>query len=168
MNNLFLLLFVVSLVGLVLGLIKPSYTRLKSRREVGFLFGGAIIIFFILVGVASPSTPANNSTAENSASQVADTSTTSPLASTTTSAPTPTATVINSAVTNASQQPPVSNKTVTNVAASNQVTPSRPTPPPTPVISATCSPAQNTLTTGQTGIWTAQVSGGTGSYSYSS
>lgn len=167
MNNLFLLLLVVSLIGLVVGLVKPSYTRLKSRREVGFLFGGAIIIFFILVGVASPSAPTSNSTAENSTSQVADNSATTPSASTTANAPAPTATVANPTTTNTLRQTPTSNKIVTNAAAPNQVAPSQSTPPPTPAISATCSPAQSTLTTGQTGIWTAQVFGGTGSYTYS-
>ena len=47
MSNLFLFLFLLSIAGLVVGLIKPSYTKLKSRREVSFLFGVAIIVFFI-------------------------------------------------------------------------------------------------------------------------
>jgi phosphatidylserine/phosphatidylglycerophosphate/cardiolipin synthase-like enzyme len=55
MNNLFLILFLLSPVGLVIGLIKPSTLKLKSRKDVSLIFGGAMVIFFMLFGItASP------------------------------------------------------------------------------------------------------------------
>jgi hypothetical protein len=121
MNNLFLFLFLLSIVGLVVGLVKPSYTKLKSRKEVSFLFGGAIIVFFILVGVTGQSTSINTPPSNVPAPQVVS-NTTSP------SAPTTTPNTLT---------PPVPIKTTSagnkNGETVNQTTPtpvSQPTPPP--------------------------------------
>lgn len=54
MSGFFLLLFLVSLVGLVIGIIKPSAIKLKSRKSASLTFGGAIVISFILFGITSP------------------------------------------------------------------------------------------------------------------
>ena len=163
MNNLFLFLFLLSIVGLVVGLIKPSYTKLKSRREVSFLFGGAIIVFFILVGVTGQSTPTSTPPANVPAPQVI---------SNTTSPSTPTTTPVAQIPPAPTNNTPTPSKTTSagnkNSATVNQTAPApvaQPTPPPALVVS--CSPAQSTLTTGQTGVWTAQASGGVQNYSYS-
>jgi len=42
----------------------------------------------------------------------------------------------------------------------------QPATPTTPALSVSCSVSQTSLTVGQTAIWTAQTSGGTGSYTY--
>lgn len=53
MNSLFLALLLVSLVGLVIGLIKPSILKLKSRKQSVLFLGGAALLCFILFGVTS-------------------------------------------------------------------------------------------------------------------
>lgn len=63
MNNLFLFLLLVSLIGLVVGLIKPSTVKMKSRKSTALYFGGAIVVFFVLFGVTS-STPQVRPTAQ--------------------------------------------------------------------------------------------------------
>ena len=57
--NLFVLLFFVSLISLIVGLIKPSIIgkivrRQLSRKKIGLILGGATIIFFVLFGVTVP------------------------------------------------------------------------------------------------------------------
>jgi hypothetical protein len=68
MNNLFLALFLLSLVGLIVGLAKPSIVRVKSRKQVSYIFGGALVLFFILFGVTTPPTVSSGSVPQ----QVAD------------------------------------------------------------------------------------------------
>jgi hypothetical protein len=100
MEILFILLFVGSIVGLVIGLANPSSLKLKSRREASFLFGGAIIVSFVLIGTATPSVPPTNAPVENVPSQVAANNVSQPTVTTTatstpagnTSVPTPTPT----------------------------------------------------------------------------
>ncbi len=166
MSNLFLFLFLLSIAGLVVGLIKPSYTKLKSRREVSFLFGVAIIVFFILVGVTGQSTTAPS--VNMPAPQIAANTITPTETATTSASSTPSTPIVNNT------QQPTSNKTNSggdqNSAAVNQTAPapvSQPTTPPPPALVVSCSPAQSTLTTGQTGVWAAQASGGVENYSYS-
>ncbi|SRR6056297_2585383 len=61
MEDLFLVLFLISLVGLIVGLIKPSIfnpitKKETTKKQVGVIFGGALILFFVLFGVvAEPS-----------------------------------------------------------------------------------------------------------------
>lgn len=50
MNNLFLFLSLLSIVGLVVGLIKPSLFK-QTRKRAALMFGGATILFFVLFGV---------------------------------------------------------------------------------------------------------------------
>jgi hypothetical protein len=71
-------------------------------------------------------------------------------------------------VNNSQQKSP--NKIVSSGAKTNQSAPapvSQPAPPVPPALTVSCSPLQNTLTTGQTAVWTAQASGGSGDFSYS-
>lgn len=61
MDNLFLLLFLVSIVALVVGLIKPELVvrwgnpEKKNRKSVLKVYGLAIIAFFILFSITTPS-----------------------------------------------------------------------------------------------------------------
>ena len=77
MADLFLFLFLVSLICLVVGLIKPSiFTRLIkreiTRKKIGLIFGVALIVFLILTGathepkerVAQPTEPQPEKTIE--------------------------------------------------------------------------------------------------------
>lgn len=61
MDNLFLLLFLVSIVALIIGLIKPALVvrwgsgENKNRKSVLKVYGLAIIVFFILFSITTPS-----------------------------------------------------------------------------------------------------------------
>ena len=62
MDNLFLILFLISLVGLIVGLIKPSSLSrfLKenaTRKNSAIIFGIATLIFFVLFGITTESSP---------------------------------------------------------------------------------------------------------------
>ncbi len=59
MNGLFMFLFLLSIVGLIVGLIKPAlFNKLfkgnANRKNTSVAFGAAIVLFFILTGVTSP------------------------------------------------------------------------------------------------------------------
>jgi hypothetical protein len=54
MSNLFLVFLLASIVGLGIGLIKPSIIKLKSRKVAGLIFGGCTIVFFVLFGITAP------------------------------------------------------------------------------------------------------------------
>ncbi len=59
MSVLFALAMLLSLIGLVVGLVKPSVVGAKSKKRAASIFGGLTILFFILVAVMpSPETPA--------------------------------------------------------------------------------------------------------------
>ncbi|MBU1293124.1 hypothetical protein KJ819_03625 [Patescibacteria group bacterium] len=51
--GIFLFLFFVSLVGLVVGLIKPSVFK-QSRKVIGLGFGATLVVLFILFGATAP------------------------------------------------------------------------------------------------------------------
>lgn len=62
MENLFLILFLVSFVGLIVGLIKPSllsrFLKEKAtRKNSAIIFGVATLIFFVLFGITTEPTP---------------------------------------------------------------------------------------------------------------
>lgn len=66
MDNLFLILFLVSLVGLIVGLIKPSsFTRFlkakATRKNSAIIFGSATLIFFVLFGITTEPLTTNDS-----------------------------------------------------------------------------------------------------------
>ena len=77
MNDLFLALFLLSLAGLVIGLIRPQLVKMPSRKKATQVFAGATAFFFILFGITMPSQPAT----------VADTATTTPQAVSTSNMP---------------------------------------------------------------------------------
>lgn len=60
MNNLFVILLLVSVVALFVGLVRPEVFKKiikePTRKKIGLYFGGAIILFFILVGATAPKT----------------------------------------------------------------------------------------------------------------
>jgi uncharacterized iron-regulated membrane protein len=113
MNNLFLALLLLSLLGLVVGLINPSLFRLKSRTQSGGIFAAATIIFFVLFGVTNGSAnstpvttvvPANE--AASSAPAVVTTKTTTAPATPAPSAPAaPAKQTTNTAVATPAPQP---------------------------------------------------------------
>jgi hypothetical protein len=70
MSAIFTLLFFVALIGLVLGLIKPSIVRMKSRAQSGLTFGIAAIVFLIVsTATFTPATPSALQAGSNSATQ---------------------------------------------------------------------------------------------------
>lgn len=79
MNALFLLLFLVSIVCLIVGLIQPKiFSRFfkdkASRKFVGLVFGIATVLFFILFGVTStPSTNKSDNSAPKTETKTTDT-----------------------------------------------------------------------------------------------
>jgi hypothetical protein len=54
MNNFFLVLFLLSFVGLVIGLIKPQWVKMQSRKHVTGVFVGAMAVFVVLGAITSP------------------------------------------------------------------------------------------------------------------
>ena len=48
MSELFGFLAFVSFLALIVGLIKPSWLRMPSRKRVGMVFGGATLYYFAL------------------------------------------------------------------------------------------------------------------------
>ncbi len=69
MDDLFLVISLLAIAGLVVGLIKPTWVKLATRKSVSMWFGGAVVIFFILFNVttdnsSTPATVASEDTAE--------------------------------------------------------------------------------------------------------
>ena len=56
MDAVFGLLLLVSAGALLIGLINPVRVRQSSRKQVGIVYGGASVLFFILIGVTAPHT----------------------------------------------------------------------------------------------------------------
>lgn len=59
MAEIFLLLFFITFICLIVGLVKPSFfTRIikkeVSRRRIGLILGSTAFIFFILIGITAP------------------------------------------------------------------------------------------------------------------
>jgi hypothetical protein len=54
MQTLFVILFLLSGLGLVVGLIKPSLFK-QTRKMILLMFGGAAVVFFIAIAIVSPS-----------------------------------------------------------------------------------------------------------------
>lgn len=73
MSTLFVFLFLVTVIVLIAGLIKPTWVKLSSRKYVGIIFGGATLVFLILIGVTAPPVAPH---ATNSSATVATSSST--------------------------------------------------------------------------------------------
>ncbi len=118
MQTLFVILFLLSGLGLVVGLIKPSLFK-QTRKMISLMFGGAAVVFFIALAVVSPSQP------QTPAATVAASESTS---SVTAEATTPTVQPTQAPVTTAKKTTPVQTQT-----SSTANTPA-PTPTPAPVV----------------------------------
>lgn len=79
MDDLFAVLMLLSIVGLIAGLIRPSWFKMPSRKMVGGVFGGATIAFFIFFGITAPPS--------QEAAHVADAASSTPEASKTSEQP---------------------------------------------------------------------------------
>ncbi len=53
MNSFFIVLLLVAIVVLIVGLTNPEKVKMKSRKKVSLVFGSAIIVIFILIGVTA-------------------------------------------------------------------------------------------------------------------
>ena len=70
MDNLFLLLFLVFLIALIVGLIKPTIFSLfikgnLTRKKIGLIFGIATFIFFVLFGATTDSSKTKQTATRN-------------------------------------------------------------------------------------------------------
>ena len=128
MNSLFIVLLLLSLLGLVIGLIKPATVKMQSRSKVGLVFGVAIIICFGLISATSK--PSATTTAVAPAATTDTTTASTPVAQTTQSTAAPAPTPKKSAP---APVVPV-------------VTPVAPTPPPVPTPAPTPAPAPQPTT----------------------
>jgi len=62
MNDLFLALLLISIIILVIGIKKPLlfsriFKKEMTKKKIGLIFGGIAVIFFILFGITSETTP---------------------------------------------------------------------------------------------------------------
>jgi len=74
MDNLFLLLFLVSLVCLVVGLIKPTaFSRFIkgdiTRKKIGIIFGITAFVFFVIFGIVTDSSKQTQSNINGKAAE---------------------------------------------------------------------------------------------------
>jgi uncharacterized protein YneF (UPF0154 family) len=69
MSNLLVALFLISIVSLIIGLIKPRWilrwdserlTKYGYRKTIGILFGMLIVLFFVLIGITLPERKVDN------------------------------------------------------------------------------------------------------------
>ena len=54
MHTLLTLIITFSFLGLIIGLIMPSWVRMPSRKRAGMIFGGVWLVSFILFGITIP------------------------------------------------------------------------------------------------------------------
>ncbi|MHB8913444.1 MAG: Ltp family lipoprotein [Minisyncoccota bacterium] len=142
MYNLFVALFLLSLVGLVIGLVRPEWIMMPSRKLAGRAFGAATAILFILVAVTTPSVQSTPTTAAQAitTSQAANTSNTpTSLDTGANSAPHAPTTVVpkKTAAVSAPQPAPVSVSTPAPAPA--------PTPAPAPATNSETISQQNAV-----------------------
>lgn len=78
MNGFFVSLFLLFAGALVLGLIKPSWLRMPSRKRSSAVFGALTALFFILVAVTAP--PVSKSPVTQAVAQQPAATTTQPVA----------------------------------------------------------------------------------------
>lgn len=68
MNGLFALLTTIAFIALIVGLIKPSWIKMPSRKRASMIFGGAWVVFFVLFGITSaPASTTDNQPASQNA-----------------------------------------------------------------------------------------------------
>lgn len=69
MSGFFIFLFLLSILAFIIGMVKPQtvirWGETKTRRQVLLIYGSAVIVFFILVGITAPKlTPEQKQTKE--------------------------------------------------------------------------------------------------------
>jgi endonuclease YncB( thermonuclease family) len=72
MSGFFVFLFLISLVALVIGLIKPSLIKIKSRKQAGYILGSTAFVLLLIVGFTAPPVPKTDNPT-STAEQVAGT-----------------------------------------------------------------------------------------------
>jgi len=78
MDNLFLILFLISIICLIIGLIKPQKvirwgdTSKKTRKNVLKYFGISLVVSFVLFGITAPETQNATTQAQIETSQIVD------------------------------------------------------------------------------------------------
>lgn len=65
----FLLILLISIIGLIIGLIKPTMVKMTSRKSSSIIFGIAIIVSFIFLTITIPPVTKSSSTLEKKSSQ---------------------------------------------------------------------------------------------------
>ncbi|HTR18741.1 MAG TPA: Ltp family lipoprotein [Candidatus Paceibacterota bacterium] len=129
MSDFFLVLLLLSLAGLVVGLIRPQWLRMPSRKMAAGVFAVAALLFFILFGVTTPQQPA----------MVADTATTTPEVVNTSNTPAKPDTGANTGKQAQAAPAPVTAQTQKPVApapATNPAPTPASTPAPTPTMNS--------------------------------
>jgi len=63
MDNLFLALLFLSIVAFFVGVVRPQWVWMGSRRQAAMMFAGAAVVFFILFGVTSETSSTSTTTA---------------------------------------------------------------------------------------------------------
>jgi len=81
MDNLFMVLALLSIIGLIVGLINPNifekiFKIRTNRKTISLVFGIAIVVFFILVGVTASPTPKTSNQSQNQTATQAQTTST--------------------------------------------------------------------------------------------
>jgi hypothetical protein len=122
MASLFVILMLLSVLGFIIGLVKPSIFNLKSRKHVSWIFGGGIVLFLILQTITSPQNQSTVATVPAIERTTNTQATTTPSTQTTSAVPSaPQATVEVSPApaqqTNNQNTSPVSNETVSQTNA---------------------------------------------------
>jgi hypothetical protein len=85
MSTIFTSLFFLSLLGLAIGLVRPSLIKLVSRKQVALIFGGATLFFFVGIAFFAsgslPSAPVSTDFAATTTTQAVSqhSSTTAPI-----------------------------------------------------------------------------------------
>lgn len=166
MNSLFVFLFLLSIVGLIVGLIKPVlFNKLfkgnANRKNISLAFGIAIVLFFILIGVTSPK---SNSVTQQTNSQsqqpsVAENTTVATVPVVASGSPASTVAAASAPAVKTTAAPkvtaptqPKQNQVQQTVPASSptasapQTTPPAPTPTPTPTPAPTPPPSPAPIT----------------------
>jgi hypothetical protein len=138
MESLFIVLILLSVVVLIVGLTKPQAIKLKSRKDVALVSGGAILFFFICVAVATPNT-------STQPTPVVTTSNPSTVVSTSTAVVQTPVIVKNSAVVKTQVVQPTQTEVQTQASAPVQ-TPVV-TPSPSPIVPAEYKSALSQATT---------------------
>ena len=82
MSTLFAFILLISMGALIVGLVRPSLVRLASRKRVGLVFGGTILVSGFIVGATTPNLPKTSASMQTVAETSKPAATTSPAKTT--------------------------------------------------------------------------------------